>query len=548
MKVVKGLPVEWGKCSRTVLLGSLTRTLSCWNDTVAVGSEPGNIIILDTITGSQTAVLSGHTGKVNCATFSSDGTSLVSGSDDFTVNLWDIQTGGVVKTFTSHTRLVWSVSISVDCTIIASGSSDNTIRLWDIQTGKCQCVIEQQNSVEYIRFSPTNPRHLISICGGKLWQWDTNGYQINPPSDGSHIAFSSDGTLFVSCYRAVVTIQNSNSGVILAKFQLATSDTHCCCFSLDGGTVAVAADSTIYIWDITSSNPHLVETFIGHAGYITSLVFSSPSTLISASEDKTVKFWQISTSSADPVMVNPESTPITLPLISSISLQARDGIAISSGIGGTVKTWDIPASFCKASSESPVEDYKHGYIKPINDRLVLVWYGDGNINIWNPKKGKLLLQADISEDNLLDLRISGDGSKIFCINEDFIQAWDIWTGEAAGRVEHSSYRPKLLAVDGPRIWIEDVFKESSGWDFRTSGSPPVELSTQPSYTLHLNDTRLWDNRQCGIQDTATGKVVFQLSEQSQSHIVEVQWNGQYLFISLKSAKELILEFPPAFFQ
>jgi WD40 repeat protein len=102
----------------------------------------GDIIILDAITGSQMAVLSGHT-WVNCLTFSSDGKSLVSGSDDKTVKLWDMQTGGVVKTFHGHTQWVWSVSISADHTRIASGSGDHTICLWDIQTGECLCTIQQ---------------------------------------------------------------------------------------------------------------------------------------------------------------------------------------------------------------------------------------------------------------------------------------------------------------------------------------------------------------------------------------------------------------------
>ena len=58
--VVKGLPAEWGMCSRTTMLDSYTQTLSYHNNRVAVGSKAG-IIILDTITGTQTAILSGHT-------------------------------------------------------------------------------------------------------------------------------------------------------------------------------------------------------------------------------------------------------------------------------------------------------------------------------------------------------------------------------------------------------------------------------------------------------------------------------------------------------
>jgi len=547
VKVVKGLPAEWGMHSHTVLLGSLTKTLSCWNNTVAVGSEPGDIIILDINIGSQLAILSGHTGEVNCLAFSSDGTSLVSGGDDHTVKLWHIQASEVIKTF-GHPCGVWSVSISADCAIIASGSIDSAIRLWDIQTGECQCVIKQQYTVDHVGFSPTNPHHLISISGEELWQWDTNGHQISHPSDGYHFAFSLDGTQFVSCYGAVVTVQNSDSGAIVAKFQVANDNTHCCCFSPDGMLVAIASDSTIYIWDIASPNPHLVETFMDHTKYIICFAFSSSSTLISAFTDKSVKFWQISAASVDPVITNPEFTPITLPLISSISLQARDGIAISSDADGVVKTWDIPASLCKVSSGSPTQDCKHGDIELINSRLVFVWYGDGRINIWDPKRGKFLLQADISEDNLLDLRISGDGSKIFCINGELIQVWDMWTGEAVGRVRPSSYRPRLLAMDGSKVWIEDGFRKSSGWDFGTQGSPPVKLFTLPSKTLHLNDTKLWDKRQCKIQDTVTGNVVFQLSEGFQGHIVEVQWNGQYLAISPKSKMELVLELPPVFLQ
>ena len=548
VKVVKGLAGKWGKCSRTVLLGSCTPTLSYWNNTVAVGSETGDIMILDTITGSQTAVLSGHTDEVGCITFSSDGTSLVSGSDDRTVKLWDVQTGGVVKTFSGHTNWVYSVSISAGCTMIASGSDDHTIRLWDIQTEECQCIIEQQGYVHYVSFSPTNPQHLISLCDRKFWQWDTNGHQISPPSYASCVAFSPNGTQFVSCYRAAVTVQNSDSRATMAKFQVANDNIQHCCFSLNGRLVAVAAGRAIYVWDITSSDPHLVETLIGHTEDITSLTFSSPSTLISASEDKSVKFWQISALSTDLVMTDLESASIPLPLVSSISLRARDGVAISCDADGVVKTWDIPASLCKALSKPPAEDYKDGDFKLVNSRLVFVWYRDGKINICDLEKGDFLLQADISGVRLLDLRISGDGSKIFCINVGFIQAWDIWTGEAVGKVETSSYRPKLLAMDGSKVWIENGVGHSVRWDFGIAGSPSVELSTWPPSMLHLNDARLWDTSQCRIWDTVTGKVVFQLSKRFQGHIVEVQWNGQYLVISLDSAKELILEFSPVFLQ
>ena len=208
MKVVKGLPAEWEKCSRTVSLGNEALSLSYHNNSVAVGSRSSGIIILDTITGSQMAVLSGHKSWVNCVTFSTDGKSLVSGSYDNTVKLWDMQTGGVVKTFYGHTEQVESVSISADCTRIASGSRDKTVCLWDIQTGERLWTIEQQNGVQHVSFSPMDPQHLILISGDKVQWWDVNGHQIPPIYDGSCIAFSPDHTQFALCNGTAVIVQN----------------------------------------------------------------------------------------------------------------------------------------------------------------------------------------------------------------------------------------------------------------------------------------------------------------------------------------------------
>jgi len=72
VRVVKGLPTEWGMCFRTVTLGTTLCAIAHWKDTIAVGCWSGDITVLGGITGSQTAVLSGHTYVVTSLTFSSD--------------------------------------------------------------------------------------------------------------------------------------------------------------------------------------------------------------------------------------------------------------------------------------------------------------------------------------------------------------------------------------------------------------------------------------------------------------------------------------------
>ena len=473
---------------------------------------------------------------MNSLIFSSDGKSLVSGSDDNTIKLWDMQTGGVIKTFYGHTNWVRSVSISADCTMIASGSTDKTIRLWNIQTGKCHCVIKQRDIVYHVGFSPTDPQHLLSISSDEVWQWDINGYQIPPTYCGSHVAFSLDGSQFISCYWGVATVRNSNSRETVAEFYVVNRNTYRCCFSPDGRLIAVAAGCTAYIWDITNSDPYLVETFIGHTDDIKSLAFSSPSSLISASNDQSVKFWQIGSSPT--ALGGISSAPIK-----SITLQARDGITITSDSDGVVRTWDVSTGHYKTSFQTPAKTYHKRDVQLIGGKLIIVWDADGKIHIQDVEKGKLLLAVD-GPTYVKNLRISGDGSRVFCLGVSSIQAWFIQTGEVVGKVKiNSSGSVGPLTVDGSRVWIHHPESEYQEWDFGTSGSSPVHLSNIP--TLHLNGTMVWDISQSTIKDTATGKVVFQLSGRF-ANPVDVQCDGCYLVAGYSSGEILILDFSHVF--
>ena len=558
VKVVKGIRAEWGKCSRTVSLGPPhpffpypEDIIACWGDIIASCCGSPEIIILNAITGTSMSVLYGHTQTVKSLTFSLDGAFLVSGGYDAAVKLWDIQTGGVVNTFYHPFERVYTASISPDCTTIASGSEGN-IHLWDIQTENRYCIIKiHLGPVNSVRFSPTNPKHLVSISnGGTIRQWDINGHQVPPTYKGCYVAFSPDGTYFVSWENSkmVAEVRNINFRIITANIQLPNRSIQSWCFSPDGKFLAGSTSHAVYVWDLTNSGPCLVETLIEQDSFRTIALSSSH---IFSGSSGSIKFWPISTTSADSSMTDSESTQHTSASVMSITLQGKDGIAISTDSAGVVKTWDILTGLCKSSFSTKAGPQSKRDAQLIDGKLIFSWCTHKKTYIWNTGRKKRLQSMDVrSNFATTTLRISGDGSKVFLQDYEHIQALSTWTGEVIGEVKlKSMLLNDPLIVDGSKVWVCSKYLQTEGckgWDFGIPGSNPVPLSEMPPDPDRprldfIDGTKGWNTGLPRIEDTVTGEVVYQLPRRY-GELTAAKWDGQFLVAGYKSGEVLIFDF------
>ena len=238
----------------------------------------------------------------------------------------------------------------------------------------------------HVHFSPIDPQHIISISEDKVWEWDFNGQQIPLTYIGTYIAFLPDSAKFALCNGGVVTVQDCNSRAVETQLHVTAGTAKCCCFSPDGRLVAVAAGGTAYVWDITTPGSPLVGTLVGHTEGISSLVFSSPSSLISVSGDSSVRFWEIGALSTDPIITDLESTPLLSSKILSVGLQTRIGIAVSSDEQGVVRTWDISTGICKESFQTPAGNNTWRDARLVDGRLIVVWCKYRQIYIWGTNK------------------------------------------------------------------------------------------------------------------------------------------------------------------
>jgi len=78
----------------------------------------------------------GHVDTVEHASFSADGSRIVTGSRDKTAKVWDAKTGTELLTLKGHPNVVRSAAFSADDSRIVTGSEDGTAKVWDAKTGK----------------------------------------------------------------------------------------------------------------------------------------------------------------------------------------------------------------------------------------------------------------------------------------------------------------------------------------------------------------------------------------------------------------------------
>lgn len=77
---------------------------------------------------------SGHTDSVKCVDFVGEaGLSIVSGGSDATVRLWDTESGTCSAVLSGHSGRIWDVCSSLRGRFVASASADTQVKLWDLQ-------------------------------------------------------------------------------------------------------------------------------------------------------------------------------------------------------------------------------------------------------------------------------------------------------------------------------------------------------------------------------------------------------------------------------
>jgi WD40 repeat protein len=260
----------------------------------------------DATTGEQIATLKGHAAGVMDASFSPDGARIVTASRDKTTRIWDATTGESIATLKGHTDWVLGATFSPDGRQVVTASWDETERIWDSETGTQITVLGghtgaaegHTGGVHSATFSPDGRRIVTASDHMIARVFDAaTGKQIvalEGHDDGIESArFSPDAVRIVTASRDFTAcIWDAATGKKVATLEGHASSLRSAAFSADGARIVTASDdNTARIWDAATARQ--ITTLAAHTSNVNSAAFSPDGRqIVTASDDNTARIWQ----------------------------------------------------------------------------------------------------------------------------------------------------------------------------------------------------------------------------------------------------------------
>ncbi len=225
---------------------------------------------------------------------------VASASKDNTVNVWNSLSWTSIQRYANHTHIVYSLD-QIDNDTMVSGSVDNTIRIWRISTGETLKVISVGWPVFVVRVFSIDSKQIVCGTAGTsnilhIYNYDTgqlirthSGYSssvlsIEMLSDQFMASGGADGSFF---------IWDLSSYSI--KYNLIGHTDYVTCIKRLSSSLIASGDynGLIIIWNWITGEQ--IFNLNGHTNRLelNSLDLYDEQTLISGSNDKTVKFWNI---------------------------------------------------------------------------------------------------------------------------------------------------------------------------------------------------------------------------------------------------------------
>ena len=444
---------------------------------------------LERICHSDLMTFYGHTADLCSASFSPDGSRIVTASLDGSARLWDVSTGIEIRSIRGHAGPINSANFSPDGLRIVTAGKDATATIWDAETGDEICILRGHASeLKSASFSPDGLRVVTTCEDTAVKIWDSRTGLVIQTIKGSRSPFQSakytpDGLCILTTSEdSTATIWDAETGNDIRTFRGHSNLIESANFSPDRSRLVTASlDKTVKVWDASKGTEIL--TIRGHTAPVASATFSPDGgRIVTASWDNTARVWDASTGVESQVLRGHSNFVI------SATFSPDGRWILTSSRDDTAKLWDTKTSPGPVNFGNFRSVVTSSTFSP-DGSLILTTSMDGKAQLWDTKTRALRRTLtrtltrtfDGSSFAVLSATFSADGSRIVTANADTTaQVWETRTGRelltlkghalggAYGGIEFASFSP-----DGSRIVTASWDGTAKIWDSATG----VEILT-----------------------------------------------------------------------
>ena len=440
---------------------------------VTAGS--GAVRIWDAATGELLRKLGGHTGHVYSASYSPDGAQIVSAGYDGMVRVWDAATGYLLQKLEGHTGRISSASYSPDGSQIASAGHDGSVRVWNAATGELLRTLEGHTG--YVYTASYSPDGSQIASGGvdksiRIWNAATGALQQTIAAGGSiaSVSYWQDGSRLASggidgsvriWHIAPPTLLTASLegpvGAVFGSFEL---------------KIAFSRDVTGFEKsDIQVTNGSVTELVGSGAEYTATIQPSSPGEVTVSIPENAAS--QNAASGVYTVQYDPTLRGHTGGILAAV----HSGSVIATGSAdGTARLWDV-----HTGGELFALDADTGAVRAVDlspdGEFAATGGEDGMVRVWSAADGSLLQTFEGHEKPVHAVDYAPDGKTLLSAGADgSIQVWDVDAGMTVRTLagHEGAVRTAVFSPDGTRIASGGADGSARLWSVETGAELSVE--------------------------------------------------------------------------
>ncbi|WP_372369921.1 DUF4062 domain-containing protein [Candidatus Uabimicrobium sp. HlEnr_7] len=391
----------------------------------------------------------------------------ISGGTDNEIKVWSSQNRQILRTLCGHNDMVTTLSLSKDERIIASASRDRTIRTWNAANGdELQKMTGHNPTTTSLAFSQVNNQLLSTGMDKKCILWDFHHgkrlKEIELPHEITCAIYNHDETeIICGCKngdiyilssdlelkqeinahpKAIYSLTITDNGNNLAS---AGEDQSIKVWDLPSYTlkhnieehddwiyslqispkqnylVSASGDKTLKIFDIESAE--CTATLFGHSDWVHKVIFIDETTIVSGSEDATIRFWDIT-------RAKPEERVGHRDHISSICLNKKTSQIMTASFDKKIMLWDVCGDFIEVFATTNKALQKAIY-SPDGENVLAVG-DDSIIHLWNTNDRSERQINSGQEIRIFSADFSIDGKKFASASRDYsAKVWNAVSGD-----------------------------------------------------------------------------------------------------------------------